>query len=140
MNNRLSKAHRGRMAEIDAVFRTKMEQPSDHFRLGIARLAVLPALPAIAAPSSPSSAIAYLPSAQINTAKVDASGNIYLAGQTTTKAGSAAAYIVGLGPNGRPSTRSLLAVAVPVPAPSPPWMSIRPGGIRSPLRCSASEG
>jgi len=73
-----------------------MEQPSDHFRLGIARLAVLSALPTIAAASSPSSAIAYLPSAQINAAKVDASGNIYLAGQTNTNAGSAGAYIVRL--------------------------------------------
>ena len=77
-----------------------MEQRSDRFTLRIARLAVLSALPAIAAASSPSSTIAHLPNVQINAAKVDASGNIYLAGQTTTSAGSGAAYIARLSPNG----------------------------------------
>ena len=68
--------------------------------LRIARLAVLSALPAIAAASSPSSTLAHLPNVKINAAKVDASGNIYLAGQTTTSAGSGAAYIARLSPNG----------------------------------------
>jgi uncharacterized protein (TIGR03437 family) len=77
-----------------------MEQASDRFTLRIARLAVLSALPAIAAASSPSSTLAHLPDVQINAAKVDASGNIYLAGQTATNAGSAAAYIARLSPNG----------------------------------------
>ena len=77
-----------------------MQQGSDRFTLRIARLAVLSALPAIAAASSPSSTIAHLPNVQINAAKVDASGNIYLAGQTTTSAGSGAAYVARLGPNG----------------------------------------
>ena len=67
-----------------------MEQASDRFTLRIARFAVLSALPAIAAASSPSSTLAHLPNVQINAAKVDASGNIYLAGQTTTSAGSGA--------------------------------------------------
>ena len=77
-----------------------MEQASDRFRLRIARLAVLWALPAIAATSSPSSTLAHLPNVQINAAKVDASGNIYLAGQTTTSAAPGAAYIARLSPNG----------------------------------------
>src|ERR1035441_2478028 len=77
-----------------------MEQRSDRFTLRIARLAVLSALPAIAAASSPSSTIAHLPNVQINAAKVDASGNTYSAGQTTTSAGSGAAYIARLSPNG----------------------------------------
>src|ERR1017187_3143200 len=77
-----------------------MEQRSDRFTLRIARLAVLSALPAIAAASSPSSTIAHLPNVQIKAAKVDASGNIYLAGQTTTNAGSEAAYIAKLSPDG----------------------------------------
>ena len=77
-----------------------MEQASDRFTLRIARLAVLSALPAIAAVSSPSSTLAHLPNVQISAAKVDASGNIYLSGQTTTSAGSGAAYIARLSPNG----------------------------------------
>jgi hypothetical protein len=77
-----------------------MEQVSDRFTLRIARLAVLSALPAIAAASSLSSTLAHLPNVQIRAAKVDASGNIYLAGQTTTNAGSGAAYIARLSPNG----------------------------------------
>ena len=67
-------------------------------RLGL--LAVLSALPATAAASSPTSTIAHFPNVQINAAKVDASGNIYLAGQTTTSGGSGAAYIANLSPNG----------------------------------------
>jgi hypothetical protein len=55
---------------------------------------------AIAAASTPSSTIAYLPNVQINAAKVDASGNIFIVGQTTTSAGSGAAYIAKLTPNG----------------------------------------
>jgi uncharacterized protein (TIGR03437 family) len=60
----------------------------------IASLAVLLALPAVASP--PTSTIAHLPNVQIKAAKVDASGNIYLAGQTT----SSAAYISKLSPDG----------------------------------------
>ncbi|MGB6944134.1 MAG: hypothetical protein WBE37_17170, partial [Bryobacteraceae bacterium] len=77
-----------------------MEQASDRFTLRIARLAALWALPAIAAASSPTSTIARLPNVQINAAKVDATGNIYLAGQTIASAGSGAAYIAKLSPNG----------------------------------------
>ena len=36
----------------------------------------------------------------MNAAQVDASGNIYLAGQTTTSGGAGAAYIAKLNPNG----------------------------------------
>lgn len=85
---------------LDAVILKAMEQASDRFRLRIVRLAILSALPAIAAASSPSSTLAYLPDVQMNAAKVDASGNVYLAGQTPTKAGSVAAYIAKLSPNG----------------------------------------
>jgi uncharacterized protein (TIGR03437 family) len=67
-------------------------------RIGLA--AVLAALPGMAAASSPTSMIAHLPNVQINAAKVDASGSIYLAGQTTTSAGSGAAYIAKLSPDG----------------------------------------
>ncbi len=77
-----------------------MNQKSARFTLRIARLAILSALPAIAAASSPTSTVAHLPGVQINAAKVDASGNIYLAGQTTTNAGSGAAYIARLSPSG----------------------------------------
>src|SRR5580692_9076720 len=84
---------------IDAVYWTQMEQASDRLRLRIARLAVLSTLPAIAAASSPSIILANLPNVQINAAKVDASGNVYLAGQSTS-AGSGAAYIAKLSPNG----------------------------------------
>ena len=78
----------------------EMYQTSDRFTLRIARLAVLSALPAIAAASSPSSTLAYLPNVQMNAAKVDASGNVYLVGQAPTKASSVAAYIAKLSPNG----------------------------------------
>src|SRR5580658_6633690 len=77
-----------------------MEQGWDRFTLRIARLAVLAALPAIAAAFSPSSTLAHLPNVQINAAKVDASGNIYLAGQTNTSSGSLAAYIARMSPSG----------------------------------------
>ena len=63
-------------------------------------LAVLLMLPATAAASSPSTTIAHLLNVRINAAKVDASGNIYLAGQTTTGAAGGAAYIAKLSPNG----------------------------------------
>jgi uncharacterized protein (TIGR03437 family) len=66
--------------------------------LWVALLTVLFALPAAA--SSPTSTIAHLPGVKINAAKVDSSGNIYLAGQTTTSAGSGAAYIAKLSSNG----------------------------------------
>ena len=79
----------------------EMDLGLDRFTLLIALLGVLPALPAIAAASSASSTIAHLPNnVQINAAKVDASGNIYLAGQTTTSAGSGVAYITKLSPDG----------------------------------------
>jgi hypothetical protein len=57
-------------------------------------------LPATTLASGPSNTIAHLPNVQINAAKVDASGKIYLAGQTTTAAGSIAAYISKLSPDG----------------------------------------
>jgi uncharacterized protein (TIGR03437 family) len=77
-----------------------MQQEVDRLMLRIALLAVLCALQAIAAASSPSSTLANLPNVQINAAKVDASGNIYIAGQTTTNAGSGAAYVARLSPDG----------------------------------------
>ncbi len=63
-------------------------------------LAILLALPGIGAASGPTSIIAHLPGVQINASKVDASGNIYLAGQTTTGAGSGAVYVAKLSPDG----------------------------------------
>jgi uncharacterized protein (TIGR03437 family) len=80
-----------------------MEQGLDRFTLRIALLAGLSALPATAAISTPTSMIASIPNVQINAAKVDASGDIYLAGRTTTGAGSGAAYIAKLNPNGTTS-------------------------------------
>lgn len=77
-----------------------MEQWLDRHTRRIGLLAVLSALPATTAASSPSRTIAHLPNLQIKAAKVDASGNIYLAGQTTTTAGPGAAYIAKLGPDG----------------------------------------
>ncbi len=62
-------------------------------------LAVLLALPAAAAASSPTSIVVRLPNVQINAAKVDVSGNIYLAGETTTSAGSNVAYVAKLSPD-----------------------------------------
>jgi uncharacterized protein (TIGR03437 family) len=70
------------------------------FILRNARLAVLSVLPTIAAAFGPASTLAHLPDVQINAAKVDASGNVYVAGQTPTSAGSIAAYIAKLSPNG----------------------------------------
>ena len=67
-------------------------------RIGL--LAVLSALPATAAASGPTTAVANLPNARINAAKVDAAGNIYLAGQTTSSAAGSAAYIAKLSPDG----------------------------------------
>ena len=86
-----------------------MEQGLVRHARRIGLLAVLSALPATAAASSPSSTIAYLPNVQINAAKVDASGNIYIAGQTTTSAGSYAAYIAKLSSDG---TTTLYAVTI----------------------------
>lgn len=62
----------------------------------IGLLGCLSALPANAAASNPTTTIAQLPNVQINAAKVDSSGNIYVAGQSTTSA----AYIARLSPNG----------------------------------------
>jgi uncharacterized protein (TIGR03437 family) len=53
--------------------------------------------------------IAHLPNVRINAAKVDASGNIYLAGQTSTSAGSYAAYIAKLSSDG---TTTLYATTI----------------------------
>src|SRR5689334_19134792 len=76
-----------------------MEQGFDRFTLGIALLFVLLAAPFIAAASGPTNTIAHLPDVQINAAKVDASGNIFIAGQNTS-GGSGAAYIAKLSPTG----------------------------------------
>ena len=62
-------------------------------------LAVLSAFPATTAASSTTTTTAHLRNVQIFAAKVDASGNIYLAGQTTG-ADSGAAYIAKLSPDG----------------------------------------
>ncbi len=77
-----------------------MEYGPDRDARWIGLLAVLLALPATVAASSPTSTIAHLPGVQINAAKVDASGNIYLAGQTTTSAGSGAAWVAKLSRDG----------------------------------------
>ena len=77
-----------------------MEQRLARYARGMELLAVLGLLSATAAASSPTSTIAHLPSVQVNAAKVDAAGNIYLAGQTTTSTGSGAAYIARLSSNG----------------------------------------
>ena len=65
----------------------------------IGLLAFLSAVAATAA-ASPSRTIAHLHNVQIRAAKVDTSGNIYLAGQTTTSAASGQAYIAKLKPDG----------------------------------------
>ena len=62
----------------------------------IGLLAWSSALPANSAASNPTTAIAQLPNVQINAAKVDAFGNIYVAGQSITSA----AYVARLSPNG----------------------------------------
>jgi hypothetical protein len=77
-----------------------MEQGLNRFTLRIALLGFLSALPATPAGSSSTSTIAQLPNVQMNAAKVDGSGNIYLAGQTTSSTGSGAAYIAKLSPGG----------------------------------------
>jgi len=77
-----------------------MPHELDRFTLRIALLAFLWALPATVAAHTRSGMIARLPNVQIRAAKVDASGNIYLAGQTTPSAGSGAAYIARLSPDG----------------------------------------
>ena len=77
-----------------------MEQGLDRHTRRIGLFAVLLMLPATAAASSPSTTIAHLPNVRINAAKVDASGNIYLAGQTTTGSAGGAAYIAKLSPDG----------------------------------------
>src|SRR5580692_10887995 len=76
-----------------------MEQGPHRCTLRIA-LALLSALPFIATASGPTSTVATLPNVKMNAAKVDAAGNIYLAGQTTTSGGSSAAYIAKLSPAG----------------------------------------
>src|SRR6201999_443276 len=57
-------------------------------------LLILPVAAAAAATT-----IAHFPNVRMNAAKVDAAGNIYLAGQTTGSAGSAA-YVAKLNPDG----------------------------------------
>ena len=74
----------------------------------IALLAVISANPAVAAASSPTGTVAHLPNIQMTAAKVDASGNIYLVGQTATSSGSSAAYLAKLSPSGT----SLYAVTI----------------------------
>jgi uncharacterized protein (TIGR03437 family) len=78
---------------------TRGEMPGglDCFAL---QFAIFAALSTAAAASSPASTIAHLPNVQLNAAKVDVSGNIYLAGQTTGSTGSRAAYIAKLSPTG----------------------------------------
>jgi uncharacterized protein (TIGR03437 family) len=73
------------------------------FRLLFSRLAVPLAVAFILEPlavAGPSAVIAHLPGVQINVAKVDAAGNIYFAGRTTSTAGSIGAYISKLSPDG----------------------------------------
>ena len=77
-----------------------MEHGLDRHARRIGLFAILSMLPAAAAASSPTSTIAHLPNVRINAAKVDAAGNIYLAGQTTTGAAGGAAYIARLSPAG----------------------------------------
>lgn len=77
-------------------------------QLRTVRLTILSVLPVAAVAAIPTSVVARLPNVRINAAKVDTSGNIYLAGQTTTSAGSGAAYIARLTPDGT----SVYAVAV----------------------------
>lgn len=81
-----------------------MRRSTDRLTLPIAWLALLPALTASAAASTPAVPIANIPNVQLNAAKVDASGNIFVAGQTTnsasSSAGASAAYLAKLSPNG----------------------------------------
>ena len=82
------------------LYTGRMEHGPNRDALWIRLLAVLLALRATVAASSPTSTIAHLPGVQINAAKVDASGNICLAGQTTTSAGSGAAWVAKLSRDG----------------------------------------
>ena len=86
-----------------------MEQCLHRYPRRIGLLTVLSALSANAAASRPTTTISHLPNVQINAAKVDASGNVYIAGQTTTSAASGAAYIAKLSPDG---TTILYAVSI----------------------------
>ena len=63
-------------------------------------IALLTFFSALSANAAPTTTLAHLPNVQINAAKVDAAGNIYLAGQSTTSAGVSAAYIAKLSPDG----------------------------------------
>ena len=73
-----------------------MEVRLDFHTRRIGLFAALLMLPAAAAPSSPSSTIAHLANVRINAAKVDASGNLYLAGSSA----GGGAYIAKLSPDG----------------------------------------
>lgn len=77
-----------------------MGQGLGRFTLRIALLAVLSVPPTIGAAFSSNNPIAHLPNVQVNAAKVDASGNIFIAGQSTISTGLGAAYIAKLSPNG----------------------------------------
>jgi hypothetical protein len=66
-------------------------------RIGLA--AMLSAITAAGAVSNPTITVAHLPNVRMNAAKVDASGNVYLAGQTMSGT-SGAAYIAKLTPDG----------------------------------------
>jgi uncharacterized protein (TIGR03437 family) len=77
-----------------------MERGFERHMRWIVLSAALRVLPATAVAAGPSRTVAHLPNVQINAAKVDASGKIYLASQTTTTAGSVAAYISKLSPDG----------------------------------------
>jgi hypothetical protein len=86
-----------------------MEQCLHRHARRIGLLTILSAVSAHAAASSPTTTIAHLPNVRVNAAKVDASGDIYFAGETTTSAASGAAYIAKLSPDG---TTILYAVSV----------------------------
>src|SRR5581483_4400572 len=61
--------------------------------------AILSTVPLGAA--SPTTTIAHFPNVQIKAAKVDSSGNMYVAGEVTTSGSSGAAYIAKLSPDGK---------------------------------------
>src|SRR5580704_10207200 len=77
-----------------------MKQGLNRHARWIRLFAVLSMLLANAAASSPTTTIAHVANVQINAAKVDASGNIYFVGQTTTGASGGVAYIAKLSPDG----------------------------------------
>jgi uncharacterized protein (TIGR03437 family) len=85
-----------------------MEQSLHRHAHRVCLLTILSALSAHAAASSPTTTVTHLPNVQINAAKVDAAGNIYLVGAATTSAASGAAYIAKLRPDGT----SLYAVSL----------------------------